>query len=118
MAETAARWVDPVIPEVPVRQWVLSVPVPLRYRMAFDNALRTRVLAIFLRVINGWFRPQAMGRSLAEPRTGSVTFLQRFGSALNLNPHFRCCHRLEPTYRPGWRLSPIESSGCSSATGS
>ena len=30
MAETAAYLVDCVIPRVPVRQWVLSFPIPLR----------------------------------------------------------------------------------------
>jgi len=32
MAETAAWLVDHVIPKVPVRQWVLSFPIPLRRR--------------------------------------------------------------------------------------
>ena len=32
MAETAARLVDRVLPEVPIRQWVLTLPYPLRYR--------------------------------------------------------------------------------------
>ena len=30
MAETAAWLIDRVIPKVPVRQWVLSFPIPLR----------------------------------------------------------------------------------------
>jgi hypothetical protein len=34
MADTAAHLVDLVFPEVPVRQWVLSVPYGLRYRLA------------------------------------------------------------------------------------
>jgi hypothetical protein len=32
MADTAAHLVDRVLPEVPFRQWVLSLPFPLRYR--------------------------------------------------------------------------------------
>jgi len=35
MADTAAHLVDRVLPEVPVRQWVLSLPWQLRYRLAF-----------------------------------------------------------------------------------
>jgi len=31
MAETAAHLVDHVFPELPVRQWVLSIPKRLRY---------------------------------------------------------------------------------------
>jgi hypothetical protein len=34
MAETAARLVDQIIPRVPVREWVLSFPIPLRILFA------------------------------------------------------------------------------------
>ena len=34
MAQTAAHLVDHVIPHVPVRQWVLSLPIPLRLLLA------------------------------------------------------------------------------------
>jgi hypothetical protein len=40
MADTAAHLVDPVLPPVPVRQWVLSLPFELRYRPAWDRNLR------------------------------------------------------------------------------
>ena len=39
MADTAAHLVDRVIPSVPVRQWVLSLPFALRYRVAWDATL-------------------------------------------------------------------------------
>ena len=38
MADTAAHLVDRVFPEVPVRQWVLSVPYALRYSLAYDSS--------------------------------------------------------------------------------
>jgi len=47
MADTAAHLVDDVFPEVPVRQWVLSLPFALRYRLAYDDALVRDVLHIF-----------------------------------------------------------------------
>jgi len=34
MSQTAAHLVDHVIPHVPVRQWVLSMPIPLRLLLA------------------------------------------------------------------------------------
>jgi hypothetical protein len=34
MAQTAAHLVDHIIPNVRVRQWVLSLPIPLRYLLA------------------------------------------------------------------------------------
>ena len=39
MADTAAHLLDRVFPEVPVRQWVLSLPFALRYRLAYDKSL-------------------------------------------------------------------------------
>jgi len=54
VSELAAQLVDRVIPDVPVRQWVLSLPWSLRYQLAFDAALCRDVLAIFIRVVFGW----------------------------------------------------------------
>jgi hypothetical protein len=39
MTDTAAHLVDRVFPELPVRQYVLSLPFALRYRLAFDQEL-------------------------------------------------------------------------------
>ena len=41
MAQTAAHLVDHVIPYVPLRQWVLSMPIPLRLlrKASFDSAM-------------------------------------------------------------------------------
>ena len=46
MAETAAVLVDRVMPRVPVRQWVLSFPIPLRILLAAHPELLTPVLGI------------------------------------------------------------------------
>ena len=48
MSDTAAHLVERVFPAVPVRQWVLSVPAPLRYLLAWDTALASEVVAIFI----------------------------------------------------------------------
>ena len=80
MADTAARLVDNVFPaDVPVRQWVLSLPIEIRYRLAYDSALLLEVLSVFLRVVRGWYYKQAKAAGYKEVRTGSVTFCQRFG---------------------------------------
>jgi len=39
MTERTAHLVDAVLPRVPVRQWVLTVPYRLRYQMAWDHGL-------------------------------------------------------------------------------
>jgi len=41
MSDTAAHLVERVFPWVPTRQWVLSLPFKLRYRMAYDSELMT-----------------------------------------------------------------------------
>src|SRR5207247_9887112 len=51
MVDTAAHLVDRVFPRVPVRQWVLSLPYALRYRLAYDASLVSDVLAIFTRTV-------------------------------------------------------------------
>ncbi|MDD5308977.1 MAG: transposase zinc-binding domain-containing protein [Deltaproteobacteria bacterium] len=89
MSETAARLVDDVFPRgAPVRQWVLSLPIEVRYRLAHDGDLLSDVLAVFLRAVRGWYREAAKMQGRDATRSGSVTFAQRFGSALKLNPHF------------------------------
>ncbi|MEW6754925.1 MAG: transposase [Candidatus Latescibacterota bacterium] len=87
MADTAAHLVDHVLPPTPVRQWVLSLPFELRYRLAWDGGLLSGVLAVFLRVVFAWYRTRAGQQGHPGGRCGAVTVLQRQGSALNLNPH-------------------------------
>jgi Putative transposase/Transposase zinc-binding domain len=89
MADTAAHLVDRVLPEVPVRQWVLSLPFGLRYRLAYDAPLTSSVLGVFVRTVFASLRRRARRRwGVARGQCGAVTFVQRFGDALNLNVHF------------------------------
>jgi hypothetical protein len=74
---------------VPVRQWVLSFPIPLRILFAAHPELLAPVLRIIHRVIAGYLLKQAgLKRTTAD--TGAVTLVQRFGSAANLNIHLHC----------------------------
>jgi hypothetical protein len=86
MAETAVDLVDNIIPRVPVRQWVLSFPIPLRSLFAVYPELLAPVLQIIHRVINTFLIKQA-GVPRKEAASGAVTLIQRFGSAANLNIH-------------------------------
>jgi len=90
MADTAAHLVDRVLPEVPVRQWVLSLPFALRYRLAFDGSLTTAVLDLFVRTVFASLRRRSRlpDVSRRSRQCGAITFVQRFGDALNLNVHF------------------------------
>jgi hypothetical protein len=44
MTERAAHLVDAVLPWVPVRQWVLTMPYRLRYQMAWNHGLSRAVV--------------------------------------------------------------------------
>jgi hypothetical protein len=69
MAERAAHLVDRVFPpDVPVRQWVLSVPHRLRYRLAYDHRLCRTVLSVFVRALRSAYRRQARRQGLAGAR--------------------------------------------------
>lgn len=89
MNDEAAHLVDHVLPDdVPMRQWVLSFPYKLRFLMAYDSKLTSRILSVFVRVINSERKRKAKKHGIFDGVPGSVTFIQRFGSALNLNVHF------------------------------
>ena len=87
MVDTAAWLTDHVIPQVPVRQWVLSLPFAFRYLLATRPEVVTQVLGIVYRAISAHLIHKA-GLTRASAVTGAVTLIQRFGSALNLNVHF------------------------------
>ena len=87
MTERAAHLVDHVFPRVPVRQWVLSLPYRLRYRLAWDHDLCRAVVGRTMRAILGFHRRRARDAGVRDGRGGAVTIVQRFGGALNLNVH-------------------------------
>ena len=87
MVESAALLVDEVLPKKPIRQWVLTVPFPLRFLFAAYPELMGKALGIVTRTVSTHLAHQA-GFKKKEAHTGAVTLIQRFGSALNLNIHF------------------------------
>jgi hypothetical protein len=90
MVERAAHLVDHVLPAVPIRQWVLTMPPRVRYLLAWNHALTRAVTAVYLRAVMSWLRRRS-GRRGA--RVGAVSIIQRFGGAPNLNVHV---HALVP----------------------
>ena len=48
MCELAAHLVDGVFGDLPVRQWVLTLPHRLRYALAYDHNLCRAVLAVYM----------------------------------------------------------------------
>jgi hypothetical protein len=88
MTERAAHLVDEVLPWVPVRQWVLTLPYRLRYQMAWNHGLSRAVLRVYTRALDDVYRRGARARGIGGGQTGMVTALQRAGGALNANLHF------------------------------
>ena len=88
MAESSALLVDQVFPHKPLRQWVLSFPFPFRFLFAKDPKLMGDVLNLVHRAISTYLIKKAGLKKKSGAKTGSVTFIQRFGGSLNLNIHF------------------------------
>ena len=89
----AAYLVDQLLPEVAYRQWVLTFPWTLRFRMALDRKLFSALISAFLRTLFAWQRRRGRALGVRDGQTGAVTFVQRFGGALNLHLH---AHSLVP----------------------
>ncbi|MBW2316103.1 MAG: transposase zinc-binding domain-containing protein [Deltaproteobacteria bacterium] len=90
MADTAAHLVDRVLPEVPIRQWVLTLPYPLRYRCAYDAALTSAVLRAFIRALFAELRRRERERwDLRPEQCGADRRASRHGgtAAISLSTH-------------------------------
>jgi hypothetical protein len=67
-----------------------------RTPIARDAQLLTEVLGLLVRALFAFQRRTARRLGVSRPLTGAVAFVQRFGSALQLTPHF---HVLVPDPR-------------------
>jgi hypothetical protein len=87
MVETAAHLTDQVLPRVPYRQWVLSVPKRVRWHLREKPEVIAGLLRVFLRAVETTLRQRSPG---APPgaRFGAMAFVHRFGSYLNSHVHF------------------------------
>ncbi len=89
MVETGAHLTDHVLPELPLRQWMLAVPKRLRYFLQRDPELQGAALRLFLRPVESCLRVHSPGSGPAA-RLGAVAFIHRFGATLNAHLHFHC----------------------------
>lgn len=84
MAETASHLVDRVLPNVPLRQWVLSLPFELRLLAA----QRADVVRAFSRMfVETIFASQVHRSGRPGAKCGGVSFVARAGGSINLNIH-------------------------------
>jgi len=87
MAASAMHLVDKVLPDSPLRQWVLSVPFAIRRLLSSDNKVFGAVLKIFVNVVEAFYLRRAREQGIENAKTGMLTIIQRFGGSLNSNPH-------------------------------
>jgi len=87
MSATAANLVDYVIPKVPLRQWVLTVPFAWRSRLGFDGALLGAVVRKLADAVLAFYRRRLVEEDGIKGQSGAVLVVQRTSSDLRLNPH-------------------------------
>lgn len=89
-AITTEFLIEKLLGGLPVRQFVLSLPFELRFLMARDSNLMGLVLTIVNRAITRLYRQKAKAELgiTGDLKSAAVTFIQRYGSSLNLNIHF------------------------------
>jgi Putative transposase len=90
MCATSANLMERVLPEVDLRQWVLTFPFAWRRRLAQDGALLSTFSRLFVATVHSFYakRAAAAGGVLASAaKSGAVTVVQRTSSDLRLNPH-------------------------------
>lgn len=87
-SEISTHLIDNVLPKVAYRQWVTTFPYELRYWLAASRELTSSVHQRVTAMIQLYYTDKAEERGIKAPLAGGVTFVQRFGSALNINVHF------------------------------
>jgi hypothetical protein len=91
MNDVALHLTQCVISEVPVRQWVCTLPWQLRYVLGYDRELCAAVLSAFVKELSRSYRHRAKREhdlaNMSELHTGAITFVQRVDSAIRLNVH-------------------------------
>jgi hypothetical protein len=95
----ALTLVDHVLPEVPIRQFVLTMPFPLRFPLAFDGKLLGQVLRIFTDTVAANYRKRLADQGIPSGQYGAVTVIQRANSDLRCNPHVHAIF-LDGLYAP------------------
>jgi hypothetical protein len=87
MCNTAAVVVDRVLPEVPLRQWVLSTPFEIRLLLARNAQAFGELTRLFAEEALEQYRRRAARLGIVNCEGGALVFQHRFGGSLNLNTH-------------------------------
>jgi hypothetical protein len=109
MANTAAHLVDRVLPDVPVRQYVLTLPYELRKLAAFKADILTALARIFVEAVFTVYRARAKRLGVVQPQCGSVTFVQRSKHALTSRRSRQRSTHAPPSPWAGGRSPPFRA---------
>jgi len=89
MLEEAEHMTTAILPEIPYRQWVFTLPFDLRYVLAWNADLRNAVHQALMRAIAKHYERDARSQGLEGPVQGAaISVAQRFSSDLKLNLHW------------------------------
>jgi Putative transposase len=91
MSDSAVHLEQRVLPAVPIRHWIGSLPWGLRALLGYDRVLCAQVVGAFVEVLCRSLRRRAkrvLGlKSIADAYTGAVASIQRTDGAMRLNVH-------------------------------
>ena len=87
-SETAGHLVDNILPHTRYRQIVLTLPFPLRFWCATNKTLLNRIYKTLKEALFRNLNFKAEQKGIKKPAFGSITWIQNWGSGLNLAPHF------------------------------
>ena len=85
MVETATNLTSGVLPHVRYRQFVLTLPIALRFMCGVSRKLLQKVHGIAAEEYKNFYRD---GRSSEDGIVGGISFIQRFNSGCDFNLHF------------------------------
>jgi hypothetical protein len=73
MSDSAKHLIENVIPDVPVRQWVLSMPYKHRLILSSNNEALRSILGVYHRAITRFYIKKAKSLNLKNPEAGAIS---------------------------------------------
>ena len=86
MHDLTTHIMENVLPEAPVRQWVLSPPFEIAPLLAVRPKVLTHLIRCFVDAISKQMKAAA-GNTEGKLHTGGIVFIQRFTKSITLFPH-------------------------------
>jgi hypothetical protein len=105
MNQTTLNLLAHVLPAQPLRQWVVTVPFPLRAPLAYEPGLMALVARVFEDSLLRWYR-QRLAPGDPTAQGGLLTVIQRSSGDMRLNPHLHIV-ALDGVYVAGSDGQPV-----------